>query len=488
MKIIGWVLNKLATLNLYDSYSDDTETTRTEKWSTRLFLCLMLLSTLVLIFYTGLTERVTTKIILNPSASEYKRLLDRSPISLHCWCSESSLNYGSFFDIAVRFHPVCSSRFISNEWIVTVYQANMTEFWPMDIRNWVSSFWQTVKMLCESSRMVMNDFVDDFLSSLLFSPDLMSSIEIQSRTIGSFDLKFGSSVSRFSRTVLTARQIFSNNQFVSGLATNGHFEVFNVSFKRFPVLMVETHSYGNCSCLNSDGCSQPTGFFDWSPRENLKLFEQNSPNRTINGFLFNCFPLDAALSSTLECYFDRNCFSLLHQKSNSSILSIDELERFQRNSTIQELLDDLFIDNINRNVSFDRYFYSCRPSSCNFVKGKRFDLVFILTSLISILGGLITILKFVSPLIVRLVLIVYRNRKRICQWKTQTPGFKRSWRVSFLPCFSNVFRSARKKRSNESGESFLFFEVFWIRSSCLSHRPKKSKVSFRLLAWLVEIF
>ena len=86
------------------------------------------------------------------------------------------------------------------------------------------------------------------------------------------------------------------------------------------------------------------------------------------------------------------------------VLNTSITSRFQTNSTVSQLLSKLMVENWNSSHSFEQYFYSCNPSECTYSYSARNDLVFIITTLISIVGGLIKSLKIIVPFIIKLVL------------------------------------------------------------------------------------
>jgi hypothetical protein len=55
------------------------------------------------------------------------------------------------------------------------------------------------------------------------------------------------------------------------------------------------------------------------------------------------------------------------------------------------------------NISYTNYFGQCAPISCIFSKVERHNFVYVLSTLLSLLGGLTLILKLVIPTTVRLV-------------------------------------------------------------------------------------
>ena len=74
----------------------------------------VLVITMLYIFYSITAFNLYTKTveIRNITLSNYKDLVD----SLQCPCSQISIKYKSFLQIEPRFHQICSSDFVSNQW------------------------------------------------------------------------------------------------------------------------------------------------------------------------------------------------------------------------------------------------------------------------------------------------------------------------------------------------------------------------------------
>jgi hypothetical protein len=57
--------------------------------------------------------------ISNISASLFEQVYQKESSTLSCPCSRSAIPYSSFVQRTVRFHPVCTSRFVIREWILS---------------------------------------------------------------------------------------------------------------------------------------------------------------------------------------------------------------------------------------------------------------------------------------------------------------------------------------------------------------------------------
>jgi hypothetical protein len=91
------------------------------------------------------------------------------------------------------------------------------------------------------------------------------------------------------------------------------------------------------------------------------------------------------------------------------------LTRYSVNSTIQELVDDLMIEEWNNSTMYETYYNECQPTKCTYEIETRNDIIYIVTTLFGITGGLATALKLILPRVVKLV------RKKREQQQQQQP-------------------------------------------------------------------
>jgi len=85
------------------------------------------------------------------------------------------------------------------------------------------------------------------------------------------------------------------------------------------------------------------------------------------------------------------------------------LKEYSENSTIQDLLNKLMIEEWNSSKLYDVYYNKCSPKQCSYILETRNDLIYIFTTLFAVAGGLATILKFVVPNLMKFV----RKRQRL---------------------------------------------------------------------------
>lgn len=142
----------LSTYNLFETSSSTVHTRRREILSTRIYLILLITSTIILVFYTGLIERTKSGTILSPSQSIYEYLQRTYSNTLQCPCSNISVSYSNFtIHLNVTFHPVCSSDLVAEQWFTSLYLYGAGLAWWIrlqDFRKWGTSYFQSLQSFC----------------------------------------------------------------------------------------------------------------------------------------------------------------------------------------------------------------------------------------------------------------------------------------------------------------------------------------------------
>ncbi len=158
-----------------------------------------------------------------------------------------------------------------------------------------------------------------------------------------------------------------------------------------PTFWVSPVSFGNCSCAKSSNCSQ------------LLIIG----NISFSGLYIGCLPLPTLLQSTLECFYDQTCLDTLHDSlfDNMTLeflpVSLTKESRFPPNTSVKSIVDELFVENWSRYEDYDDYFRRCLPSICTYMKIQQFDILYVVTTIISLVGGLTIALRLICPLITR---------------------------------------------------------------------------------------
>jgi hypothetical protein len=219
-----------------------------------------------------------------------------------------------------------------------------------------------------------------------------------------FELETKSLIDRF-RSSLTnnfllslavIRDVTQANALFSALETNYNPFLANV---KYPI-MFNPSVYNDCSCTSSSTCHALSGIFNLNNR--IKLFN-------VSGFHIGCYITESLLRSTLECFYDQQCVNKLQGYIQSSspmdvtALDVSLLSEYSMNSTIKELVENLMIEQWNFSSNFESYYNECQPVRCTYTFETNNDVIYIATTLFGIAGGLVTVLKFIVPRLIKLV-------------------------------------------------------------------------------------
>ncbi len=88
---------------------------------------------------------------------------------------------------------------------------------------------------------------------------------------------------------------------------------------------------------------------------------------------------------------------------NITALDISLLSHFLENSTIEDLLDELMIEEWNRSIMYENYFNECEPTECTYTHQTKNSIIYIVTTIIGLIGGLTKALKLIVPRLVKVI-------------------------------------------------------------------------------------
>lgn len=408
---LNWKLvlfNTLKTLNLFKSNTDDddVEKIHRQRLSTRLYLSLCSIVMVALVSYAALLSRTIILSKSKPSEHTYRDLYTRFFDTLKCPCSRATVQYNAFVHSQVSFHEVCQSQFISQEWINEVYHQNVSLNSPIDIRSTFSAFWQLVRSFCDLTKNTLTDALTDFNATLLITPAVQSQFMIETRIHSSLNFSLTSVVTNLKRNLNITRDLTLGDGLMSGLATNYRFFSNPLPDSDRYSIEVRPNTFADdCSCSNFAGCLQPA-----------VLFESNDTLNGTNivGMMFDCLPSDAALASSLECFFKSWCLSLIqnHLSINFTPDLLSGQSRFAQDTTLQTLIDELMIEQLRTTIDFSAYYAQCNPFYCTYSYSRRFDTQFIFILIASAFSGVSVVLRLISPFLIKLLFMIY-------DWKTK---------------------------------------------------------------------
>lgn len=106
-RLLQWSIKQLRLFNVYvEAHEDTAEDRRKQRLSTRLYMCLFLVSILAIIPYAALTTQTITVRVENISFNKFQQLEAMYPDSLLCSCSKISASPDTFININIQLHQV----------------------------------------------------------------------------------------------------------------------------------------------------------------------------------------------------------------------------------------------------------------------------------------------------------------------------------------------------------------------------------------------
>ncbi|CAF2773787.1 unnamed protein product [Rotaria sp. Silwood2] len=403
-----YLIDYLKDFNFYKSNSNDIETMYKERLSTRLFISLLFIIMICIIIYSSILLRTVNMTIRNPSEKKFKDIYDKYPNTLTCPCSYTSPQYSEFANFQVIIHEVCNSVFISQQWINEIYNVNVSFIPSNDIRTVLSSFWQLVRSFCSIINVSLDDAFSEFHSNNLLSLSAQSQQLLETKIKATLDFVINSAIINLKKNLAITCETISINEPISSLATNYFTYISSINVYTTPPIGIDINATSfadGCSCENLNGCLRSAIIF-----ESDEIF--NFAN--VSGIMFDCLPLDGALASSFECFYESWCLSLIMNvsKTNMRPEPLHIQSRFEHNTSLKKLLDELMIEQITMTVNFSSYYSICNPKYCTYSYIHRFDILFIITFTAGAFGGILTVLKFIAPFLIKLAYWIYSLKNR----------------------------------------------------------------------------
>ena len=102
-------------------------------------ICCVLVSMYVL-FYSGMMKtQARTVVISHIDPNKFEELYSKHGEILSCPCSTITTSYKSFVSNTIKFHPVCSSFFVSEQWAKALYLIDRSKYGVGDFRTTAAS-------------------------------------------------------------------------------------------------------------------------------------------------------------------------------------------------------------------------------------------------------------------------------------------------------------------------------------------------------------
>ena len=422
---VEWILSSLArqislisrirqyvlTYNRFELPSSTADTRRRELLSTRLYVVLLTVCTIILLCYAGLVEQSKSETVHRPSQSTYEHLQSLDIDLLQCPCSSIAMPYADFIIyLNASLHPVCSSDFVSDVWRNFINQfrtGNVLWVQTADFRKWGIVLFNLLQSLCSLSNATVADLIKQLQMSSFISSEALTLSQFHAQVSEALQSLQKSESTLFARSLQLFRASDQGNALISILNNNWQLQ-YGRNTSNAPLLLVPmTYANGACSCATSSACVEPAAFY------NLTLHKVY----TLRGIMFGCSSLEFILRSSLACFFSNSCLVELEYSmalGNPSGYGfpprghISPMEfssapsRFQADDTIETIVNEMFIDSWWNETSYEQYYNACAPTYCSYSQKIGVDVIRALTTFLGVFNGLSIALHFVVPLLVKL--------------------------------------------------------------------------------------
>ncbi|CAF0892704.1 unnamed protein product [Adineta steineri] len=436
MHYIQRVGQYITNLNLFEDGTNDEHIKRNQILSTRFYIIIFIIILFIFTLFTTLTLETTIVTISNPTYDKYEDLYIKYSNTLKCSCQEISISYNKFINIELEYHEICSSDFISQRWIDFLFYENISYFYQLDFRRSAFIQFQALKTLCQQAQLTINDSLIQFYLLEYITPQLVS--------LNTFTIEIESFIQIFQRTapsffqnfIQLFRHMTYNNQLFSAIDNNFFLQIVAsgdiidyVTMNNIYYQETKAKEY-NFDCRNNTGVVNQiqVGIFAdiiqyeypgswWFDR--IPINRSSTPNMTVSlpGIYMGCNPIESLLLTTTECFFQEICLNTIISYVNYSTTTtiennpfkiLNNTSNYPPQTTIETLVNELFIEKWIINKSFIQYFNQCQPSYCEYITEEKHNIFYILTNIISLYGGLTIVLRILIPSIIKF----YRKKKQ----------------------------------------------------------------------------
>ena len=398
----------MSQVNLFESIQPSTDPSelRAQHISTRLFLVLLITSLAILVLYTSTVRIVKTVTVRAPTHADYTDLYQQHPQTLSCPCTQISVAYSTFLEINHTLHPVCDSVYVTDEFITYLVYESAAFVRRQSFRLEGVRLFQALKSLCLIAQDWISTNLAQFYLSNYIGTSTASSDLFESQSAALVQQFIASATKSFFASLQIVRNITQANGLLDALFHNYNLSIFADGDE---VVVNAVVFDDNCRCDRSNKCVTRIVMF---------LNESDSSPWIMPGLYAGCYVLEALLQSHLGCFFDELCLETLQFPTNpdlpwhTSALDQAKITKFVPNTSVGAILDKLMVDAWNWSAVHSNYFAACKPKECSYTMTGRNAAIYIVTTVIGLIGGLVTAFKFVIPRLVSLSFYIIKRRRR----------------------------------------------------------------------------
>ncbi|CAF4137810.1 unnamed protein product, partial [Adineta steineri] len=331
-------------LNVFETDATDANSIDIQRWSTRIYIFLLLFSIGGLLLDRGLRVETQLVEVENPSVELYMKLHEtHSDIS--CLCSKISVSYGSFVELNLIYEAVCSSGFVSQTWIEMLVDDITPRRYPGDFRASASLVFQALQGLCNRAESVLSVDVQSFYDTKFISNYLVNEDTLNNSVEIMINESLGNSYTNFYHSISFLRSFTHGNVLVSGIGTTVLTEVLYLNDPVQPGTIARVYEsqqlpFGSM-CDYNDSSSVPSAFYNFIIVQDWPTFaywgNETDVLFVMKNWFISCWALNSLLMSSFEESFlynqtALNLIDMYYSWSSNSVLP-DVLNLNESNKT-----------------------------------------------------------------------------------------------------------------------------------------------------------
>ncbi|CAF1420813.1 unnamed protein product, partial [Rotaria sp. Silwood1] len=273
-RVLSTITTILLEFNLFKSakHTQAQDLTR-QRWSTRLFIIFLCIAVFIITTYNSINQQIKTVVVNNPRLDTIEKWQADSMValSLRCPCSQISSPYKNFIRLTPKYHQICSSYFITLEWMDSINAAaNIAiHLYFADFRA-SSDFFKLLQSLCTFANNTISNALISFGNTHFVTAEFLKRQVFENQMNTSAESFIQSTVNEFMHLVHLLANVTQINQFITGAYTNFDVELANYSDKAnntfYPYLKTASLLTINsetisCYCMNDTWCKIQVGIY-----------------------------------------------------------------------------------------------------------------------------------------------------------------------------------------------------------------------------------
>jgi len=219
--------------------------------------------------------------------------------TIECPCSNVAIPYEKFISISQSYHQVCSSGFISSDFIDQLFIFNRTILHRSDFMAISAPYFSWINSFCTLCRVVIYNFYNAFQAELFVNEKVLPENIFTKQADDIIQSFITSALTSFVRALLESIELTDSYQPLSA-----SYSSFDLQVTSNGSIGIDPIGFDNCSCLlEPKTCSTAAGFYSYDSSNNSFTLLS-----TVRGIRVSCMPLTSFLLSNLECWYSTDCY------------------------------------------------------------------------------------------------------------------------------------------------------------------------------------